>query len=57
MIARFPIIVHGCVVSRCGYLDRFKKEYGSETWEMMKSAFSILLERVPSTLISKVEKL
>jgi len=46
MIAKFPIIVHGCVVSRCGYLDCFEKEYGSKTWEMMKSAFSILLERV-----------
>lgn len=45
-IIQCPIIVHGCVVSRKGYLDRYLKVYGSSTWEMMKSAFSILLDRV-----------
>jgi hypothetical protein len=45
-IVQCPIIVHGCVVSRKGYLDRYLDRYGSNTWEMMKSAFSILLERV-----------
>ncbi|MDJ0676324.1 MAG: DUF3800 domain-containing protein [Calothrix sp. MO_167.B42] len=45
-IVQCPIIVHGCVVSRKGYLDRYLERYGSNTWEMMKSAFSILLERV-----------
>jgi len=46
MITQCPIIVHGCVISRQGYLDRYLNRYGSDTWEMMKSAFSILLERV-----------
>ena len=46
MIVQCPILVHGCVVSRRGYLDRYLDRYGSNTWEMMKSAFSILLERV-----------
>ena len=41
-----PIIVHGCVVSREGYLDRYLDKYGTDTWEMMRSSFSIVLERV-----------
>lgn len=41
-----PILVHGCVVSREGYLNRYLDEYGVDTWEMMKSSFSILIERV-----------
>ncbi|BAY61593.1 hypothetical protein NIES22_16600 [Calothrix brevissima NIES-22] len=40
-----PIIVNACVVSRQGYLSRYLEKYGEETWEMMKSAFSILVER------------
>ena len=46
MIIQCPMLVHGCVVSRRGYLDRYFDLYGSNNWEMMKSAFSILLERV-----------
>lgn len=46
LIIQCPIIVHGCVISRKGYLDRYLERYGSNTWEMMKSAFSILIERV-----------
>lgn len=46
LITQCPIIVHGCVISRKGYLDRYLERYGSNTWEMMKSAFSILIERV-----------
>jgi len=46
MITQLPIIVHGCVISREGYLERYEERYGSKTWDMMKSAFSILLERV-----------
>lgn len=44
-ISSLPIIVHACVVSRQGYLDRYLGKYGEDTWEMMKSAFSILVER------------
>ena len=44
-IIALPIIIHACVVSRQGYLSRYHGRYGSETWEMMKSAFSILVER------------
>jgi hypothetical protein len=45
-IAQCPILVHGCIVSRQGYLDRYLEKYGINTWEMMKSSLSILLERV-----------
>lgn len=44
-ITALPIIIHACVVSRTGYLDRYLDRYGTETWEMMKSAFNILVER------------
>jgi len=40
-----PIVVHACVVSRQGYLKRYLEIYGENTWEMMKSAFSIVVER------------
>jgi hypothetical protein len=44
-LTSLPIVVHACVVSRTGYLNRYFDQYGSETWEMMKSAFNILIER------------
>jgi hypothetical protein len=44
-IISLTIIVHACVVSRQGYHDRYLEQYGDNTWEMMKSAFSILVER------------
>lgn len=45
-ITSLPITVHACVVSRQGYLNRYIEKYGDDTWEMMKSSFSILVERV-----------
>lgn len=45
-IVNCPILVHGCVVSREGYLSRYLEKYGVDTWEMMHSSFSILLERL-----------
>ncbi|WP_180967102.1 DUF3800 domain-containing protein [Fischerella thermalis] len=44
-IVKCPIIIHACVVSRTGYLNRYLQLYGANTWEMMKSAFSIVVER------------
>ncbi len=44
-ITSLPIIVHACVISRSGYHNRYLDKYGENTWEMMKSAFSILVER------------
>lgn len=40
-----PMIVHACIVSRDGYLKRYLIKYGENTWEMMKTAFSIAVER------------
>lgn len=45
-ITALPITVHACVVSRQGYLNRYFERYGQDTWEMMKSSVSILLERI-----------
>lgn len=44
-ITQCPVVVHACVVSRSGYLERYFQQYGQNTWEMTKSAFSILIER------------
>ncbi|MBF2080635.1 MAG: DUF3800 domain-containing protein [Synechococcales cyanobacterium T60_A2020_003] len=41
------------VVSRQGYLDRYLNVYGENTWEMMKSSFSIVLERVAKYVAQK----
>jgi hypothetical protein len=44
-ITRCPIVVTACVISRVGYCNRYLDRYGPKTWEMMKTAFTILLER------------
>lgn len=48
-----PIIVHACVVSRSGYFNRYYEKYGVKTWEMMKSAFTILVERAAKYVASQ----
>ena len=45
VVLQSDVIIHGCVISRQGYIDRYKEKYGTKTWEMMKSSFSILIER------------
>ncbi|MES1022510.1 DUF3800 domain-containing protein [Gloeocapsa sp. BRSZ] len=52
-IVRCPIIVHACVISRHGYLKRYLEKYGEDTWEMMKSAFTILVERAAKYVAAK----
>lgn len=52
-----PIIVHACIVSRDGYLKRYLNIYGENTWEMMKSAFSITVERAAKYAALKDGKL
>jgi len=44
-IVSSPVTVHACVISRPGYFNRYFHKYGANTWEMMKSAFTILVER------------
>lgn len=44
-IIQCPILVHACVVSCDDYLNRYSEMYGENTWEMRKSAFSIVVER------------
>ena len=52
-IVSCPVVVHACVISRSGYLKRYFQEYGADTWEMMRSAFSILVERAAKYAASK----
>lgn len=52
-LMQLPMVVHACVVSRQGYLDRYLNLYGEDTWEMMKSSFSILLERVAKYIVQE----
>ncbi|NCJ06240.1 hypothetical protein GS597_06860 [Synechococcales cyanobacterium C] len=35
-IVQCPIMVHGCVVSRKGYIDRYLERYGSNTWGVVE---------------------
>ena len=57
IITSLPIIVHACVVSRQGYHNRYLDKYGDNTWEMMKSAFSILVERSVKFVSDKDESI
>jgi hypothetical protein len=52
-IVACPIIVHACVISRHGYLKRYLEKYGEDIWEMMKSAFIILVERAAKYVAAK----
>jgi hypothetical protein len=45
LVMSMPIIVHGCIVDRECYYNRFYKTYERGTWNMRKSAVAILLER------------
>lgn len=45
VITSCPMLVHACVISRTGYCNRYLEQYGAQTWNMMKTAFTILLER------------
>lgn len=53
MVTRCPAVVHACVISRIGYFKRYADLYGTETWEMMKTAFTILLERTVKFVASR----
>jgi hypothetical protein len=52
-IVSCPVTVHACVISRSGYFNRYFQTYGVNTWEMMKSAFTILVERAAKYADSK----
>lgn len=45
LVMSMPITVHGCIVDRERYYNRFYKTYERGTWNMRKSAAAILLER------------
>lgn len=39
------LLIHGCIVHRSGYLNRYGKRYGRKTWMMLESAAAIVIER------------
>jgi hypothetical protein len=39
------VLLHGCVVHRQKYLARYEHIYGQKTWQMLKSATIIAVER------------
>lgn len=45
LIVKAPFLVQACVISRQGYLDRYSEIYGDKTWNMLKTALCIVLER------------
>ena len=44
-VCSLPIIGHACVIHRPGYDNRYKERYGSNRWELCKSAYTIVVER------------
>ncbi len=57
VITSLPIILTACVVDRQGYLNRYEAQYGTNTWEMMRSAFCIVVERAAKYIASEGGKL
>lgn len=45
-LTELPIIGFATVVNRPGYNDRYKDQYGQKRWQLCKTAYCILVERV-----------
>lgn len=45
MIISIPAFGHACVVNRIGYDARYREKYGRGTWNLCKTAFSVVCER------------
>lgn len=45
LVISMPIVIHGCIVDRDSYYQRFHRTYARGTWNMRKSVAAILLER------------
>lgn len=46
LMVQIPVIGFATVVDRDGYNERYRGEYGDGRWQLCKTAYSILLERV-----------
>lgn len=57
MIVRCPVIIHACVISRSGYIQRYSEKYGIDTWNMMRTAFCIVVERTAKYAIKRNGKI
>jgi hypothetical protein len=56
-LLQLPVTAIAAVVHRPGYVARYKERYGSQTWLMCKTAFSILVERAAKYARSQNAKL
>jgi len=48
-----PVLGFAAVVSRPGYNQRYKEKYGDKRWQMCKTSYFILIERVVKYVVSK----
>jgi hypothetical protein len=54
MIAAIPCIGHACVIDRPGYDARYREKYGRGTWQLCRTAFSVIGERAAK--IARLQK-
>jgi hypothetical protein len=52
-LKEIPVIGFAAVVSRPGYNTRYKDKYGNDRWQLCKTAYSILVERVAKYVSSQ----
>lgn len=45
VMAKSPVIGIACTIDRPGYNHRYKETYGSNRWQLCKTAFNIVVER------------
>jgi hypothetical protein len=57
MLLGIPIIGHASVVDRPGYNARYREQYGRQTWDLCKTAFSVICERAAKRARSENRKL
>lgn len=57
MMFELPIIGHACVIHRPGYIARYHERYGSNRWELCKSAYTIAVERAAKFALREGRKL
>jgi hypothetical protein len=46
LLLSLPILGMACVIDRPGYRNRYLEKYGRQRWQLCKTAFSVICERV-----------
>lgn len=57
MVLDSALLLHGCVVHRQKYLARYEHVYGQKTWQLLKSAAIIAIERAARLVHARGGKL